>query len=74
MDKIKTWPKAHIAGETLLAQPAREAADTKDHNETDHTLSEFWKSTAVLRNVLDQGRSLSDPQLCLLETISTSYR
>jgi hypothetical protein len=67
MDEINRWPKAHIAGETLLAQPAREAADTKDHNETDHTLSEFWKSTAVLRNVLDQGRSLSNPELRLLE-------
>jgi len=67
MDEIKRWPKAHIAGETMLAQPAREAADTKDHKETGHALREFWKSTVALRNVLDQGRSLSDPELRLLE-------
>ena len=58
---------AQIAGETRLAQPVREMVDATDHNETDHTLSEFWKSTAVLRDVLDRGRLLSDLELRLLE-------
>ncbi len=46
---------AEINGETRLAQPVRDVVDATDYNETDHTLSEFWKSTAVLRNVLDRG-------------------
>jgi hypothetical protein len=56
-----------IAGETWLAQPVREMADAQDHNETDHTLREFWKSTVALRHVLDRGRSLNDLELRLLE-------
>ncbi len=51
----------------LLAQPALEMADAQDHKETDHTLREFWKSTAVLRDVLDRGRLLSGQELRLLE-------
>lgn len=51
----------------LLAQPAREMADAQDHKETDHTLRELWRSTAVLRDVLDRSRLLSDPELRLLE-------
>ncbi len=58
---------AQIAGETRLAQPVREMVDAQDHKETDHTLGKFWKSTVALRNVLDQGRSLSDQELRLLE-------
>ena len=58
---------AQIAGETWLAQPVREMADAQDHKETDHTLREFWESTVALRNALDQGRSLGDPELRLLE-------
>jgi len=51
----------------ILAQPAREMADVRDHKEADHTLGEFWRSTAVLRDVLDRGRLLSGPELRLLE-------
>lgn len=58
---------AQIARETRLAQPVREIADAQDHKETDHTLRQFWKSTVALRHVLDQGRSLSDQELRLLE-------
>ena len=58
---------AHQAVDTRLAQPACEAADTKDHKETDHTLREFWKSIAALRTVLDRGRSFNDLELRLLE-------
>ena len=58
---------AQIAGETRLAQPVHEMGDATDHNKTDHTLGEFWKSTIALRHVLDQGRSLSDQELRLLE-------
>jgi len=57
---------AQIAGETRLAQPVREMVDATDHNEADHTLREFWKSTVSLRHVLDRGRSLSDQELRLL--------
>ena len=58
---------AHQAVETQLAQLAYEVTDTKDHKETDHTLREFWKSTAALRNVLHRGRSFNDLELRLLE-------
>ena len=58
---------AQIVGETRLAQPVREMVDATDHKETDHMLREFWKSTVALRHVLDQGRSLSDQELRLLE-------
>lgn len=58
---------AHFAGEPLLAQTAREVADATDNNETDHTLREFWKATATLRNVLDQDRSFNSLELLLLE-------
>jgi hypothetical protein len=58
---------AHQAVETRLAQPASEGTDAKSHKETDHTLREFWRSTITLRNVLDQGRSLNDLELRLLE-------
>jgi len=58
---------AQIAGETRLAQPVREMADAQDHKKLDHTLRQFWKSTVALRHVLDQGRSLSDQELRLLE-------
>ena len=58
---------AHFAGEPLLAQTAREAADETDSSETDHTLREFWKSTTTLRNVLDHDRSLNNLELLLLE-------
>ena len=51
----------------LLAQPIREKADAQDHKEADHTLRELWRSTAVLRDVLDRGRLLSVPELRLLE-------
>jgi hypothetical protein len=58
---------AHFAGDPLLGQTAREVPDATDNNETDHTLREFWKATATLRNVLDQERSLNDQELLLLE-------
>jgi len=58
---------AHQAVETRLAQPACEGTDAKNHEETDYTLREFWRSTITLRNVLDQGRSLNDLELRLLE-------
>ena len=58
---------ARIAGETRLTQPVHEMVDATDHNKTGHTLGEFWKSTIALRHVLDQGRSLSDQELRLLE-------
>ena len=58
---------AHQAVETRLAQPVCEGTDAKDYEETDHTLRGFWKSTVALRNVLDQGRSLNDLELRLLE-------
>ena len=58
---------AHHAVETRLAQPASGGTDAKNHKETDHTLRGFWKSTVALRNVLDQGRSLNDLELRLLE-------
>jgi len=58
---------AQQAGEPLLTQPTREVADTNDHKETGHALREFWKSTVVLRNVLDQDRSITDSELRLLE-------
>jgi hypothetical protein len=63
----KRWHMAHQAIETRLAQPACERTDAKDHVETDHGLREFWKSTVTLRTVLDQGRSLNDLELLLLE-------
>ena len=50
---------ADIAVEPLLAQPAREVADAKDHNETDDTLREFGKCAVALRNVLYQDGALS---------------
>jgi hypothetical protein len=46
-----------MAVQPLLAQPAREVADAKDHNETDDSLREFVKCAAALRNVLDQDRA-----------------
>jgi len=58
---------AHQAVETRLAQPACEGTDAMNHKRTDHTLREFWRSTITLRNVLDQGRSLNDLELRLLE-------
>jgi hypothetical protein len=58
---------AHQAVETRLTQPVCEMADAKDHKETDHTLKEFWKSTAALRNALDRNRSFNDLELLLLE-------
>lgn len=58
---------AHQAVDTRLAQPACEVSDAKDHKETDPTLRELWKSTAALRNVLDQDRSINDLELRLLE-------
>jgi hypothetical protein len=51
----------------LLAKPIREKADAQYHNEADHTLRELWRSTAVLRDVLDRGKLLSVPELRLLE-------
>ena len=58
---------AHQAVETRLALPACEVTDAKHDKETDHGLREFWKSTVTLRTVLDQGRSLNDLELHLLE-------
>ena len=49
--------------EPLLAQPAREVADAKDHNETDDTLREFVKCAVALRNVLYQDRALTTTEL-----------
>ena len=53
--------------ETLLAQPAREVSDAKDHNETDNTLREFGKCAVALRNVLHQDRTLNEVELLFIE-------
>ena len=58
---------AHMAVETLLAEPVLGVTDSKNHKETEHALREFWKSTAALRNVLGQDRSLNELDLLLLE-------
>jgi hypothetical protein len=63
----KRWHMAQMAVETLLAQPAREVADAKDHNETDHTLREFGKCAVALRNVLYQDRSLNEVEMLFIE-------
>ena len=58
---------AHIAVEPLLVQPAREVADAKEHNETDHTLREFGKCAVALRNVLYQDRVLNEVEFLFIE-------
>jgi len=58
---------AHMAVETSLAEPVLGVTDSKNHQETEHALRELWKSTAALRHVLDQDRSLSALELLLLE-------
>lgn len=58
---------AHLAVEPLLAQPAREVTDAKDHNETDLMLREFGKCAVALRNVLYQDRSLNEVEFLFIE-------
>ena len=58
---------APMAGEALLAQIAREVAEAKDPNESDHTLREFEKCAVALRNVLYQDRALTEVELLFME-------
>ena len=58
---------AQIAVEPLLAQPAREGADAKDHHETDDSLREFVKCAVALRNVLYQDRPLNTTELYFID-------
>ncbi len=55
-----------MAVETLVAQPAQEMADVKDHNETD-LLREFGKCAVALRNVLYQDRALTEVEFLFIE-------
>jgi hypothetical protein len=61
------WHMAPIAGELLLAQPAREVADAKDQNEADDALREFGKCAVALRNVLYQDRALQTMELHFID-------
>ena len=56
-----------MAVETLVAQPAQEMADAKDHNETDDPLRKFGKCAVALRNVLYQDRALTEVEFLIIE-------
>jgi len=56
-----------MAGEIVSSQTAREVPDAKDQNEIANTLREFGKGVGALRDVMDQGRSLTDMELLFIE-------
>lgn len=56
-----------MPGEIPVSPIAREKVDVKDQHEIVNTLREFWKSAMALRDVMDQGRSLTDMELLYIE-------
>jgi hypothetical protein len=56
-----------MAVETLVAQPAQEMVEEKDHNETDGLLREFGKCAVALRNVLYQDKALTEVEFLFIE-------
>ena len=56
-----------MAGDVPFSPRAREDEEAKDQHDTASTLRAFGKGAAALCGVMDQGRSLTDMELLLIE-------
>ena len=56
-----------MADEIPFSPIARETVAAKDQHEIANTLREFGKSATALRDVMDQGKALTDIDLLFIE-------
>lgn len=56
-----------MADEIPFSPIARETGDAKDQHDIANTLREFGKSAIALRDVMDQGRALTEMDLLYID-------